>query len=102
MVQLQQQLADMAAQLAEAKSGNDVKLEIEKMRGETAKDVAELNGMVQLLVRNMSMPALTQDVMQDLAEDDQQQAPQPMLQQPMPTPTPMPAPQAIQPQPMDE
>lgn len=72
MIALQQQLQEMSAQLAEAQSGNAVKVEVERMRGETARDVAELNGMIKLLVEKMSVPALTQDVMQDLTEDDQQ------------------------------
>lgn len=76
MIALQQQLQDMSVQLAEAQSGNAVKIQIEQMRGETAKDVAELNGMIKLLTEKMSVPMLTKDVVEDLAEDDQQEMPE--------------------------
>ncbi len=67
---LQQQLQEMAAELEKAKAANESKERIAIAKNENALDVAELKGMIQLLVAKVNPPpALSQNVAEDLAEE---------------------------------
>lgn len=70
MQMLQQQLQEMAAELEKAKAANESKERIAIAKNENALDVAELKGMIQLLVAKVNPPpALSQNVAEDLAEE---------------------------------
>ena len=60
----------MAAELEKAKAANESKERIAIAKNENALDVAELKGMIQLLVAKVNPPpALSQNVAEDLAEE---------------------------------
>lgn len=70
MQMLQQQLQEMAAELEKAKAANESKERIAIAKNENALDVAELKGMIELLVAKVNPPpALSQNVAEDLAEE---------------------------------
>jgi hypothetical protein len=77
LAQMDQQMQQMDAELRDAKSGMDkarlqaeTQITLAKMNNENKEDVAELQGMIQMLIAKMEPPpALVADVTSDLAED---------------------------------
>lgn len=84
IAQMQQQLQQMDAMLAEAKAGidkakiqADASIEVAKINATNREDVEELKGFIQLLLAKMQPPpALAADVSADLAEPGENSAQQ--------------------------
>lgn len=98
IAQLKQQLQQVTEEadknktkLAEARIKADAQVETAHVSAEGSKDVAELSGLVKLLIARLPPPpALSQDVAEDLTESDYQGSQQvPQMSQPEPVPQQM-------------